>query len=198
MEGPGAVHHVVFQGTGRCRIVLDGTDADRLWSEFALVTDTCQWQCIAACLLGTHFHAFVETEVPNLGEGMRKLLGSYARWFNLRHGREGHLFRSPFWSTRVLTNEHLLVGVSYVAVNPVRAGLCDHPADWRWTTHRELAGLEPQKLVSADRLLTRLGNGDLDRGRAVYAEMIENDLARLRAGSGGLDPALSYLAECGV
>jgi REP element-mobilizing transposase RayT len=162
-EAAGAVHHVVFQGNGRCRIVLDRVDAERLWTGFGIVSETHQWECIAACLLGTHFHTFLRTEEPNLGEGMQRLLGSYSRWFNLRHGREGHLFRSPFWSKRVVTNEHLLVGASYVALNAVRAGLCAHPSEWRWTTHRELAGLEPQKLVHADGLPSWLGNNDLER-----------------------------------
>jgi len=183
-EGSGAVHHVVFQGNGRCRIVHDRIDAERLWMGFATACERFGWDCIAACLLGTHFHSFVCTELPNLGQGMQRLLGSYGRWFNLRHGREGHLFRSPFWSKRVETAAHVLVGVSYVALNPVRAGLCSHPSHWQWSTHRELAGLEPARLVRADVFLSGLGNGDLDRGRAEYVAIVERDLARLRTADG--------------
>jgi putative transposase len=194
-EVAGALHHIVFQGNGRCRIVLDSVDAERLWRGFAIVTEDFRWGCIAACLVGTHFHAFMRTEEPNLGEGMRQLLGAYGRWFNLRHGREGHLFRSPFWSKRVLTNEHLLLGTSYVALNPVRAGLCQHPADWRWTTYRELVGHEPQSLVRADRLLRWIGNEDVERGRIVLERMVEDDLERLRASPGYRHPLMGYLDE---
>ena len=194
-EAADAVHHVVFQGSGRGRIVLDQTDAERLWNSFSVASTSFSWECIAACLLGTHFHTFVRTVEPNLGTGMQKVLGGYARWFNLRHGLEGHLFRSPFWSTRVLTAEHLVVGTSYVALNPVRAGLCVDPAELRWTTHRELAGLEPQRLVKADGLLGMLGNNDIERGRETYVRMIEDDLARLRATPDYRHPVLDYLAE---
>ncbi len=197
-EAAGAVHHVVFQGNGRCRIVLGQVDAERLWRGFAMACETFEWKCTAACLLGTHFHTFLRTDEPNLGEGMRRLLGSYSRWFNMRHGREGHLFRSPFWSKRVATNQHLLLGASYVALNPVRAGLCAHPSEWRWTTHRELAGLEQEKLVRADGLLSWLGNNDLEHGRAAYARMVEDDLARLRAEPGYRHPQLGYLRELQV
>ena len=79
------------------------------------------------------------------------------------------------------TAEHLVVGTSYVALNPVRAGVCAHPAEWRWTTHRELAGLEPPRLVKADGLLRMLGNDDIARGREAYVRMIDDDLERLRA-----------------
>jgi REP element-mobilizing transposase RayT len=178
-EGADAVHHVVFQGNGRCRVVEDRTDAERFWSGFALACDSFSWECIAACLLGTHFHAILRTLEPSLGKGTQRLLGAYARWFNLRHQREGHLFRSPFWSGRIETMEHLVVSVSYVALNPVRAGLCGHPSGWPWTTHRELAGLEPSRVVKADGVLSFLGNNDIARGRAAYARMIEDDLERL-------------------
>jgi hypothetical protein len=30
----------------------------------------------------------------------------------------------------------------YVALNPVRAGLCNDPAEWPWGSYRALAGLE--------------------------------------------------------
>jgi putative transposase len=125
---------------------------------------------------------------------MQKLLGGYGRWFNLRHGLEGHLFRSPFWSRCVKTDAHVVVGVSYVALNPVRAGLCSHSSDWRWTTHRELAGLEPASLVRADGLLSSLGNGDVERGRAEYAEIVERDLARLCAAA-EREPLPGYIDE---
>jgi putative transposase len=194
-EAPGAVHHVVFQGNGRCRIVLDSVDAERLWNGVGLVSRECGWECISACLLGTHFHGILRTSEPNLGEGMRLLLGSYGRWFNLRHGREGHLLRSPYWSKRVRTNDHVLVGASYLDLNPVRAGLCAHPADWRWSTHRELVGLDPPALAQSDRLLLWLGNGDVERGRAAYAAVVEQDLARLRTAREERHRLLAYLEE---
>jgi REP element-mobilizing transposase RayT len=37
---------------------------------------------------------------------------------------------------------HLLVAFRYIALNPVRAGLCERPADWPWSSYRATAGLE--------------------------------------------------------
>lgn len=39
--------------------------------------------------------------LPNLADGMRWLLGSYATWFNKRHGLTGHLFGDRFYSDLV-------------------------------------------------------------------------------------------------
>ena len=42
------------------------------------------WNCVAYCLLDTHVHLVVVTPKPNLGRGMRLLLGRYAITYNRR------------------------------------------------------------------------------------------------------------------
>ena len=58
----------------------------------------------------------------------------YASYFNERHGFDGHLFDRRFGSRLVETEEHLVDASRYIAFNPVRAGLCSHPQEWRWSS----------------------------------------------------------------
>ena len=53
------------------------------------------------------------------------------------------MFQGPYGSVPILTEGHLLAVVRYIVLNPVEAGLAADPADWRWTSHRATAGLEP-------------------------------------------------------
>jgi putative transposase len=64
---------------------------------------------------------------------MRKLNGVYARRFNRRHGFRGHLFEERFSSWLVRDEKHFAATILYVLENPVRAGLCASPTDWRWS-----------------------------------------------------------------
>jgi hypothetical protein len=41
------------------------------------------------------------------------------------------------------TEVDVLVCFRYIAQNPVKAGLCDRPEDWRWSDYRATAGLSP-------------------------------------------------------
>jgi len=59
--------------------------------------------------------------------------GDYARAFNRRHARRGHLFGQRFSSWVVEGEEYLENTIRYVLLNPVRAGLCRHPNEWRWS-----------------------------------------------------------------
>jgi REP element-mobilizing transposase RayT len=107
------------------------------------------WQCHSYCLMTTHYHLVIETPTFNLSSGMQRLNGLYAREFNASHGRSGHVFERRFWSTLIERESHLLEACRYVALNPVRAGICDGPEAWPWSSYRAIAGM-----TSTPRFLT--------------------------------------------
>ena len=177
-EEAGAVHHVVAQGNGRAAIVLDDLDRQRLLIGLARVVRAKGWRVIAYCLMDTHLHLVVLTPAPSLSLGMRQVLGPYARWFNLRHGREGHLFRSPFYSVR-LDESHLITASVYVDLNAVRGGICRHPAEYRWGSYRAVAGLERFGLADPGLLLAVLG-GDVETAGRRYVRLVDDAVDELR------------------
>jgi REP element-mobilizing transposase RayT len=95
-----------------------------------------QWACYAYCLMLNHYHLVVHTPDRNLPQGMKWLNGSYGQRFNRRHAARGHVFESRYYSGVIERETHLLEAVRYVALNPVRAGLCVDPKEWRWSSYR--------------------------------------------------------------
>jgi REP element-mobilizing transposase RayT len=83
--------------------------------------------------MGTHYHLIVESSREQLSAGMQRLNGVYAIRFNRRHGLKGHLFEARFASYVLRDEEHFTAAINYVLENPVRAGLCASPTDWRWS-----------------------------------------------------------------
>ncbi len=86
--------------------------------------------------MSNHFHLVIKTPSESLSAGMHQLNGGYARKFNDRHALDGHLFEDRFSSTWIESDGHLEDTLRYVALNPVRAGLCEHPTDWPWSSFR--------------------------------------------------------------
>ena len=90
----------------------------------------------------THFHLVVNTPRANLGRGMQHLNGMYAAQdFNRRHGRKGHLFDGRYGAVRIDRQSHLFEAIRYVALNPVRAGLCEAAEEWIWSSYAASVGL---------------------------------------------------------
>jgi REP-associated tyrosine transposase len=158
IEEPGGIFHIATRSVEERRAF--GTVADR-WSFLGIlseIVDAYEWRCKSYCLMGSHYHLIVETPKPNLSLGMQQLNGTYAQRFNGRHGRRGHLFGSRFYSVLVKSEEHLLAALRYVARNPVKAGLCAQPTDWRWSSYRATIGLEPAlRLLDVEGVLGLFG-----------------------------------------
>ncbi len=137
-EAPGAIHHVVPQGNGRARIVLDDHDRRSYLSRFNRIARERRWTIHASCLLDTHHHGIVETPIPDLGQGMRSIVGGHAAWFNKRHDLAGAVFGDRYWSIRVHDAGHLLLACLYAMLNPVAAGIVDHPSEWPWSSYHSV------------------------------------------------------------
>jgi len=76
----------------------------------------------------------------SLSEFMRGLLQRFTRWFNKRHGLRGTLWEDRFHSVIVQSGLASRTMAAYIDLNPVRAGICDDPADYRWCSYGEAVG----------------------------------------------------------
>jgi hypothetical protein len=106
---------------------------------------------------------------------MRRLNGGYAHMHNKRHDRTGHLFGDRYRMTFIESERHLAEACRYVDINPVRAGLCGHPADWPWSSYRALVGDVPLPSFLSLDVVGSYG------GAAGYAAYVEEGLAAIRS-----------------
>jgi REP element-mobilizing transposase RayT len=144
IQFPGAIYHLTTRGVDRQPIFRDRDDRLAFLRLLDGVATLDEFRIHAFCLMTNHVHLLVETPRGNVGTGMHRLLHRHARRFNHRHGRRGHLFEERYGSSLLRSEEHLLSAARYIALNPVRAGLCDDPAAWPWSSHRATAGLGPR------------------------------------------------------
>jgi len=93
--------------------------------------------------MDNHFHLLIETAIANLSRCMHYLKGTYAISFNRVHRVAGHLFQGRYDAVIVEKESHLLEVSRYIPLNPVRAGMCADPADYKWSSYRATIGLEP-------------------------------------------------------
>lgn len=169
---PGACFHVIARGNAREFVFVDDLDRRKFLELLAKVCERFGWIVYAYCLMGNHYHLVVETPIGNLSRGMAQLNGQYARSFNRRYLRCGHVFQARFRSILIEQDSRLLVVCRYAVLNPVRAWLCQQPEDWPWSSYRQTAGLDPaQPPLAPDLLLGRFAS-ERKPAQALYRRFV--------------------------
>jgi putative transposase len=167
----GGLYHL----TTRAKTALFRSDEDRRFflSRFQEVVARRLWTCHTYCLMTTHYHLLVMTPEPDLAAGMQRLNGDYASYFNDRYSEWGHVFAARYSSTLIQGDGHLLELVRYIALNPVRAGICRNPATWRWSSYPAALGVaRPLPFLSLDYVQALFGK-DLEQVRGRLRSFVE-------------------------
>jgi REP element-mobilizing transposase RayT len=76
----------------------------------------------------------------DLSAFIKELKGGFAQWYNRRQERYGVLWAERFKSVLVEGGEALAAVAAYIELNPVRAGLCRDPKDYRYCGYSEALG----------------------------------------------------------
>jgi len=67
----------------------------------------------------------------------KELKGGFTQRFNQRHDRYGTLWAERFKSVLLERGQAVAAVAAYIELNPVRAGLCDDPKDYRYCGYAE-------------------------------------------------------------
>ncbi len=99
---------------------------------------------LAACEAGdarvAEIHARFTYRMHDLSQFMKGLLIRFTRWFNRTHSRTGTLWEERFKSVIVESGVAARTMAAYIDLNPVRAGMVNDPADYRWSSYGEAVG----------------------------------------------------------
>lgn len=71
----------------------------------------------------------------DLSQFMKVLKQRFTQWFNKRHGRKGTLWEDRFKSVLVEDGYTARVMSAYIDLNPLRAGMVQDPARYRWSSY---------------------------------------------------------------
>jgi len=130
----------------------------------------------AYVLMTNHVHLLVSAERGGApGELMKALGQRYVQYFNRTYRRSGSLWEGRYRSCLTQAEDYLLACQRYIELNPVRAGIVPHPAEFRWSSYRANAQGEPDALVQPHEVYHALGANAEDR-QAAYRELFRHEL----------------------
>ena len=187
-------HHVTQRGNRRQTVFFRDEDWSRYLGLIRAASQHVGTRVLAYCLMPNHVHFVL---VPRHAEGLRSTMADahrrYTQRVNLREGWRGHLWQERFHSV-VMDEPHLQAAIPYVECNPVRAGLCNSPEDWRWSSASESRADRPNGLVDWN-LRARFVE-DVDHGKGNANELDEEIRMHTRTGRPlGATPFVDWLEQ---
>ncbi len=148
-------------GMGCCG--LKHPEVARVVQESFLKFDGERYKLIAWCIMPNHVHVFIEPKI-RLGKIVQSWKSYTGRWAIERNDKLGlgipgvelergvhkekkrveleldtprrQFWMRDYWDRFIRNEEHFRNVVNYIHENPVKAGLCSKPEDWRWSSAR--------------------------------------------------------------
>ena len=84
--------------------------------------------------MDNHVHLLLSSPPDSLSSFFRSLGTRFARWYNCKYQRTGHLFQERYHSTPVENEKYFLSVLAYIHNNPVKAKICRFSSDYHWSS----------------------------------------------------------------
>ena len=131
----GVPQHIIHRGHNRQYIFKTTADFQMYLTKLEYWSNSYDVELHAWVLMSNHLHLLITPNSDDsIPEMMKRVAGSYSRYFNKRYGLTGTLWESRFKNVPVLNQSHVEQIKTYIEQNPVRAGICVSPAKYRWSS----------------------------------------------------------------
>lgn len=130
------IYHIIIRGINRENIFLDNSDKRKFLKEIKRTKEMYKYEILAYCLMNNHVHLLVKDDNQKISRIMQSINISYAKYFNLKYERVGHVFQNRFFSKSVETEKYLLTVQRYIHQNPEIANI-QKTERYVWSSYKE-------------------------------------------------------------
>lgn len=173
---PDVPQHVIQRGNNRsvCFYAEEDYVLYLNWLEEYSVKTDCKIH--AYVLMTNHVHLLVSSEATDgVGKMMKALGQRYVQYINKTYKRSGTLWEGRYKSCPTQAEKYLLICQRYIELNPVRANMVDHPAEYKWSSYRVNAQDELSPFITPHDVYKHLGL-DTESRKQAYRELFRYEL----------------------
>jgi putative transposase len=147
---PGQPQHVIQRGNNRSPIFICENDYHCFRD---ILKESCEkhgCEVHAWVFMTNHIHLLLTPlKQDSISKMMQSVGRRYVQYFNVTYQRTGTLWEGRYKATVVGSDDYLFTCYRYIELNPVRANMVSHPAEYRWSSYHGNA------LGKADTLITQ-------------------------------------------
>ena len=187
---PGVATHLTQRGSNRAACFH--RDSDYVLYLLQLRELCARHGCAvhAYCLMTNHVHLLLSSPSPKACMTLMKQLGQrYAQYFNRTYSRTGPVWDGRYHSSMAQSARYVLGCYRYIELNPVAAGMTNHPGVYAWSSYGANALGKDDRIVTPHPEYLALGLTTMAQQNA-YAALFDQALdpllvAHIRAATRG-------------
>jgi putative transposase len=173
---PGVPVHVFQRGHNKEPIFFDEKDYLAYLRFLKASADALKCLIHAYVLMTNHVHLLM---TPKASNDISRLLQGIGRRFvpyiNKTYQRRGGLWEGRHKGHILEAEDYFLICMRYIELNPVRAGMVEHPAQYRWSSYAANARGIDNAIIQPHKLYLSLGKTPVVR-QAAYRELFETPI----------------------
>ena len=180
--------HAMNRGNNRAAVFTDDGDRLAFLDAVAKAKERYPFRLYGYCLMTNHVHLALR---PDPGQSISRIMQSITVAHTSRHHRRhrssGHVWQGRFKSPAIQDGDQLLTLLRYIEANPLRAGMVEDAASYRWSSHAGRVTGAGDPLLDDFPEWAELGGDERSRRKAwrrrVARPLDESELARVRQSS---------------
>ena len=175
LDSPGTLHHVMIRGIERSDIVGGEKDREEFISRMGDLANETGTKIYAWAVMPNHAHILLRSGPKGLARYMRRVLSSYAIYYNRRHRRHGHLFQNRYKSIVCDEEPYFMELVRYIHLNPLRGKVVKSLTAldaYPWCGHSAILGRRERKWQDVAYVLKWFGSKD------KYRDFVKKGIAQ--------------------
>ena len=130
------VYHIMIRGNAKQDIFIDDQDKRKFIKTILQKRKEKRFFLYAYCIMKNHAHLVVKELNESISNTMKRVIISYASYFNIKYRKVGHVFQDRFKSQVIEDDSYLLSAIRYVHNNPEKAKIALRE-DYPWSSYHE-------------------------------------------------------------
>ncbi len=177
----------MFQANIPCHIISRGNNRNVCFythEDYLFYLECLNDACIkysasvhAYVLMTNHVHLLITPFTKNsIPQVMQSIGRRYVQYINKTYQRTGTLWEGRYKASLINADQYLLACYKYIELNPVRASMVEHPAEYPWSSYAVNSGMRARRQLTMHDVYKRLGADHNARCQA-YKELFSTNLS---------------------
>lgn len=168
------IYHIIMRSISDINLFKNTKDKIKYLNIVKETQHLFKFKIYSYCLMSNHCHFIIDTCGADISKIMHRINFKYARYFNIKYNRHGHLFQDRFKS-KLVHNEKYLYSLSlYIHKNPIDIKEYSRtPEKYRFSSLSAFMGSKSDEFEILDEsFILSLLSQNLNNAREKYLELL--------------------------